>query len=84
MLGCEQTPFVSISSQGRTTMSGKTSGGQNRQSANMSEEDLAKQRAGVKQKSSHDHMARQKAGEGQGAGGGAKQGSRKGTGGKGS
>jgi hypothetical protein len=50
----------------------------------MSEEDLAKQKAGVKDKSSHDHMSRQKAGEGHGAGGGAKQGERKGSPGKGS
>lgn len=65
-------------------MSGKSSSGQSRQSAHLSEEELTKQRAGVKQKSSHDHMSRQKAGEGQGAGGGAKQGYRKGSGGKGS
>jgi hypothetical protein len=62
----------------------KSGGGQSRQSANMSEEDLAKQKAGVKQKSSHDHMSRQKAGTGEGAGGGGKQGYRKGSGGKGS
>lgn len=65
-------------------MSNKSSGGQSRQSANMSEEDLSKQKAGVKQKSSHNNMARQKAGSGQGAGGGAKQGYRKGSAGKGS
>jgi hypothetical protein len=68
-------------------MSAKSSsgqGGQSRQSAHMSEEDLAKQKAGVKEKSSHDHMSRQKAGEGHGAGGGAKQGYRKGSAGKGS
>lgn len=68
-------------------MSGKSSsgqGGQSRQSAHMSEEDQAKQKAGAKEKSSHDHMSRQKAGEGGGAGGGAKQGLRKGSAGKGS
>jgi hypothetical protein len=39
----------------------------------MSEEDLAKQRAGADDKSSHDHMSRERASTGEGAGGGAKQ-----------
>jgi hypothetical protein len=52
----------------------KTSDSQNKQSANESEEDLAKRRAGVNpDKSSHDHMATVKAGKDKGAGGGAKQ-----------
>jgi hypothetical protein len=51
----------------------KSSGSQNRQSANESEADLAKKRAGKSDKSSHDHMAREKAGKHVGAGGGAKQ-----------
>ena len=45
----------------------------NKQSDHMSEEDLAKQRAGKTEKSSHDHMSREKAGKDEGAGGGAKQ-----------
>ncbi|MFC5511243.1 hypothetical protein ACFPOU_08900 [Massilia jejuensis] len=44
-----------------------------KQSDHMSEEDLAKQRAGTQDKSSHDHMSREKAGSHEGAGGGAKQ-----------
>lgn len=53
----------------------KSGGNQtNKQSDNMSEEDLAKQRAGQNtEKSSHDHMSNIKAGKGEGAGGGAKQ-----------
>jgi hypothetical protein len=51
----------------------KSSGTQNKQSEHMSEEDLAKQRAGKEQKSSHDDKSRVKAGTGEGAGGGAKQ-----------
>jgi hypothetical protein len=51
----------------------KSSGSQNRQSANESEADLAQKRAGKTDKSSHDHMQREKAGKGVGAGGGAKQ-----------
>ncbi|MFN3791232.1 hypothetical protein [Massilia sp.] len=57
-------------------MSQSKSGGSqtNKQSDNMSEEDMAKQRAGQNtQKSSHDHMSNVKAGKGEGAGGGAKQ-----------
>ena len=56
-------------------MSQSKSGGSqtNKQSSNMSEEDLAKQRAGKTEKSSHDHMSREKAGKDEGAGGGAKQ-----------
>jgi hypothetical protein len=50
----------------------KSSGTQNKQSANESEADLAKRRAGKTEKSSHDHMQRTKAGTGKGAGGGAK------------
>lgn len=57
-----------------------SSGSQSRQSAgNLSEEDQTKQRAGVKQKSSHNTMSRQKAGSHEGAGGGAKQGYKKGS-----
>ncbi|MCD2516224.1 hypothetical protein LQ564_07830 [Massilia sp. G4R7] len=56
-------------------MSQSKSGGSqtNKQSDNLSEQDLAKQRAGKADKSSHDHMSRQKAGKDEGAGGGAKQ-----------
>lgn len=56
-------------------MSQSKSGGspQNKQSDNMSEEELAKQRAGKQDKSSHDAKSRVKAGTGEGAGGGAKQ-----------
>ena len=56
-------------------MSQSKSGGSqtNKQSEHLSEEDLAKQRAGQTDKSSHDHMSRQKVGKGEGAGGGAKQ-----------
>jgi hypothetical protein len=58
----------------------KSSGTQNRQSGNQSgnqagnqsEQDAAKERAGKTEKSSHDHMSRQKAGSDKGAGGGAK------------
>ncbi|KQQ89105.1 hypothetical protein [Massilia sp. Leaf139] len=46
---------------------------QSKQSDRMSEEDLAKQRAGKQDKSSHDHMSRERASTGEGAGGGAKQ-----------
>lgn len=51
----------------------KQGGTQNRQSANESEAEQAKRRAGKTDKSSHDHMAREKAGKHEGAGGGAKQ-----------
>jgi hypothetical protein len=52
----------------------KTSGSQNKQSANESEEDLAKRRASVNpDKSSHNEKTTIKAGKGKGAGGGAKQ-----------
>ncbi len=51
----------------------KASDNQNKQSDRMSEEDKAKQRAGKEDKSSHDHMSREKAGSHEGAGGGAKQ-----------
>ena len=51
----------------------KSSGTQNKQSANMSEEDLAKQRAGKADKSSHNNKSSEKAGSNEGAGGGAKQ-----------
>jgi len=57
-------------------MSQSKSGGSqtNKQSDNMSEEEMAKQRAGQNtDKSSHDHMSDVKAGKGEGAGGGAKQ-----------
>jgi hypothetical protein len=51
----------------------KSTDKQNKQSANLSEEDLAKQRAGVTDKSSHNNKANTKAGSDAGAGGGAKQ-----------
>jgi hypothetical protein len=52
----------------------KTSDSQNKQSANESEEDLAKRRAGVNpDKSSHNEKTTIKAGKDEGAGGGAKQ-----------
>ena len=51
----------------------KSTGSQNKQSGNMSEEDVQKQKAGVKEKSSHDHMSTVKAGKDKGAGGGTKQ-----------
>ncbi len=51
----------------------KSTDKQNKQSANMSEEELAKQRAGKPEKSSHDAKSRVRAGSGEGAGGGAKQ-----------
>ncbi len=52
----------------------KSSGNQNKQSANDSEEDLAKRRAGANpDKSSHNEKTTVKVGKGKGAGGGAKQ-----------
>jgi hypothetical protein len=51
----------------------KSSGTQNKQSANETEEDLAKRRAGQKEKSSENAKSRVRAGTGEGAGGGAKQ-----------
>jgi hypothetical protein len=52
----------------------KSTDTQNQQSAHESEEEAAKKRAGVNtEKSSHDHMSREKAGKDEGAGGGAKQ-----------
>jgi hypothetical protein len=51
----------------------KSSGSQNQQSDHRSEEELAKERAGKQDKSSHDAKSRVKAGTGEGAGGGAKQ-----------
>ena len=51
----------------------KSSGTQNKQSDNQSEQDLAKQRAVKADKSSHDNKSRVKASTGEGAGGGAKQ-----------
>ena len=51
----------------------KTSNTQSKPEDHMSEEDLAKQRAGKEDKSSHDHMSREKASTHEGAGGGAKQ-----------
>ena len=51
----------------------KTSDSQNKQSANESEEDQAKRRAGVNpDKSSHNEKTTIKAGKDKGAGGGAK------------
>ena len=46
---------------------------QNKQSAHESEADRAKRESGATDKSSHDHMSREKAGSHEGAGGGAKQ-----------
>lgn len=51
----------------------KSSDKQNKQSANLSEEDIARQRAGKTEKRSHDEKSRTKAVTGEGAGGGAKQ-----------
>lgn len=51
----------------------KSQGSQNRQSANESEAELAKQRAGKTDKSSEEAKSRVRAGTGKGAGGGAKQ-----------
>jgi len=51
----------------------KSSGSQNKQSGNLSEADEQKRQAGVKDKSSHDHMSTVKAGKDKGVGGGAKQ-----------
>lgn len=51
----------------------KSSGSQNKQSSNPSEEDAQKRQAGVKDKSSRDNKSTVKAGKGKGAGGGAKQ-----------
>lgn len=52
----------------------KTTDSQNKQSANESEQDLQKRKAGVNpDKSSHDHKSSAKAGSTEGAGGGAKQ-----------
>ncbi|WP_198118678.1 hypothetical protein [Massilia rhizosphaerae] len=51
----------------------KSSGSQNKQSGNPSEEDAQKRQAGVKDKSSRDNKSTVKAGKGKGAGGGAKQ-----------
>ena len=50
-----------------------THNNQSKPEDHMSEEDLAKQRAGAEDKSSHDHMSREKASTNEGAGGGAKQ-----------
>lgn len=56
-------------------MSQSKSGGSpgSKQSANESEAEAAKRRAGKADKSSHDAKQRTKAGKGEGAGGGAKQ-----------
>lgn len=51
----------------------KTNDAEGKQTGNLSEEEMAKQRAGVQDKSSHDNMSRERAGEHKGAGGGAKQ-----------
>ena len=51
----------------------KTTDGEGKRTGTMSEEQLAKKRAGQEQKSSHDDMSRVRAGTGEGAGGGAKQ-----------
>lgn len=51
----------------------KSTGQQNQQSSHESEEDKAKREAGVTDKSSHEHMSRERAGSHEGAGGGAKQ-----------
>jgi hypothetical protein len=54
-------------------MSESNTNNQSKPEDHMSEQDLAKQRAGDEHKSSHDHMSREKAGTHEGAGGGAKQ-----------
>jgi hypothetical protein len=46
---------------------------QSKQNEHLSEEDMAKKRAGDEHKSSHDAKSRVRAGTGEGAGGGAKQ-----------
>ena len=46
---------------------------QNRQSAHESEEGVSERESGHPHKSSHDEKSREKAGEDEGAGGGAKQ-----------
>lgn len=51
----------------------KTNDAEGKQTGNLSEEELAKQRAGAQDKSSHDHMSRERASDNEGAGGGAKQ-----------
>lgn len=51
----------------------KTNDADGKQTGNLSEEEMAKQRAGVQDKSSHDHMSRERAKDHEGAGGGAKQ-----------
>jgi len=56
-----------------TMSQSKSSGSQNKQSANVSEEDHAKKRAGKTGKSSQDAKSRVRADTGKGAGGGAKQ-----------
>jgi hypothetical protein len=54
-------------------MSESNTNNQSKPEDHMSEQDLAKQRAGDEHKSSHDHMSREKASTNEGAGGGAKQ-----------
>lgn len=51
----------------------KTNDSEGKQTGNLSEEEMAKQRAGIQDKSSHDHMSRERASDDEGAGGGAKQ-----------
>jgi hypothetical protein len=51
----------------------KTTDGRNQQTDNNSQEQARKDRAGGEHESSHDHMAREQASTGEGAGGGAKQ-----------
>ncbi|MDB5749146.1 MAG: hypothetical protein JWP72_3994 [Massilia sp.] len=51
----------------------KTNDAEGKQTGNLSEEEMAKQRAGDEHKSSHDEKSRIRAGTGEGAGGGAKQ-----------
>lgn len=46
---------------------------ENAKTAHESEAEKVEREAGVTEKSSHDHMSREKAGENEGAGGGAKQ-----------
>jgi len=51
----------------------KTNDSEGKATGNLSEEEMAKQRAGVQDKSSHDNMSRERASDHEGAGGGAKQ-----------
>jgi hypothetical protein len=71
MLGCLQRQPFHLKENMMTQS--KSSGKQNKQSANMSEDDISKAQAGKADKSSQNAKSRVKAGTGEGAGGGAKQ-----------